>query len=256
MLSLYNKKNASAVTTYNNSVNRPKDLNLNICDLYRNLNEKKERRKWVFNTVLTRCHQKIFNASKNEFMSCMYAVPDFIIGAPLYNVKDCTAHIITSLRKNGFHVKFVYPQSLYISWCPEEIKQAKNTESVTQRTHRIGSNSNSVPVSVARDPGSTPQLQNNDNISINAMQYMNEMRKPDISLDELVKTRNIHIDTSHSDIFRNVQNFDRSGADIDLTTTSSSAGFGTALGGTGRGKFQQTKIPGRKKSSGKFVLDL
>jgi hypothetical protein len=107
----------------NNCLNKP--LKVNIYDLYKNINEKKEKKLSNFNEILYKIHNKIKKASDLEKYSIIFQVPEFIFGIPNYSIDKCTAYLIKELRMNGFLVKYYFPKILYISWNPIEIKQSK-----------------------------------------------------------------------------------------------------------------------------------
>lgn len=72
----------------------------------------------IYNKVLKRVHIRIkhtanLNKGRTE---CIYLVPDFMLGVPTYNIKDCVVFVITSLCRNGFKVKYTHPNLLHISW--------------------------------------------------------------------------------------------------------------------------------------------
>ena len=54
---------------------------------------------------------------------CFYQVPEFIIGLPLYDVKELRNYIINSLKNNGFELLYIEPNWLFIYW---NIKESKN----------------------------------------------------------------------------------------------------------------------------------
>jgi hypothetical protein len=45
-----------------------------------------------------------------------YNVPEYIFGESIYNNKDCTGYLVANLEKNGFHVRYIHPNTLFISW--------------------------------------------------------------------------------------------------------------------------------------------
>ena len=45
-----------------------------------------------------------------------YQVPPYIFGEPIYDQTDCIAYVVTKLAENGFHVKYINPGTLFISW--------------------------------------------------------------------------------------------------------------------------------------------
>lgn len=72
----------------------------------------------IYNKVLKRVQIRIkhtanLNKGRTE---CVYLIPDFMLGVPTYNVRDCIVFVITSLCRNGFKVNYTHPNLLYISW--------------------------------------------------------------------------------------------------------------------------------------------
>jgi hypothetical protein len=107
------------------SVYENKPIKVNIYDLYRNINEKKEKKLSNFNEILYKIHNKIKKAAEVEKYNIVYQVPEFIFGIPNYNLDKCTAYLIKELRSNGFLVRYYFPKILYVSWNPIEIKKYK-----------------------------------------------------------------------------------------------------------------------------------
>lgn len=71
----------------------------------------------TFNKILNRVHKKIKDVSrKHEDKHVWFVVPGFIFGDPIYSNTDCIAFIISKLTLNGFFVRFIDPNMLFISW--------------------------------------------------------------------------------------------------------------------------------------------
>ncbi len=98
---------------------------LNILELHRTINEKKNRKTECYDKVLEICHKKINLAAEQKRLRCMIQVPEYICGYPLYDLNDCLNYLLTSLKANGFLVNYYFPKVLYISWDFEEIKSMK-----------------------------------------------------------------------------------------------------------------------------------
>ena len=98
---------------------------LNIYDLYRNINEKKEKKNISYNEVLYKIHDKIKRTSEKERYKLVYEIPEVVFGLPSYDLNMCIAYIMKQLRSNGFLVKYYFPKILYISWDPREIRDYK-----------------------------------------------------------------------------------------------------------------------------------
>jgi len=91
---------------------------INIDDLY----EKEQRRDLkqlsIFNKILNRIHRRIqtTNRMKRSDKHIWFAIPEFIFGEPLYDKGDCIGYVVTKLTDNGFFIKYVHPNTLFISW--------------------------------------------------------------------------------------------------------------------------------------------
>ena len=92
---------------------------INIDDLY----EKKQRHDLkqisIFNKILGRIHKRIKHTSVKKRHTenfIWFLVPEYIVGEPIYDKGDCIGYLVTQLEKNGFHVKYMHPNTLFISW--------------------------------------------------------------------------------------------------------------------------------------------
>ena len=76
------------------------------------------RRMITYRRVLELCHRRIrYNARvRPDCNWCLYVVPKFVIGLPLFNVDTCTRYCLAKLRENGFDVTFVPANTILISW--------------------------------------------------------------------------------------------------------------------------------------------
>jgi hypothetical protein len=91
---------------------------LNIDELY----EKKRRHDLetlnLFNKILNRVHVRIKTTSrqKKDEQYCWFVVPEVIIGVPKYDQGACIAYLMDKLTTNGFNVRYIDPNTLFISW--------------------------------------------------------------------------------------------------------------------------------------------
>ena len=58
---------------------------LNINKLYETARKKELSKYENFDKILTRCHNKITHYAENKKTECLYNVPEFIIGTPLFD---------------------------------------------------------------------------------------------------------------------------------------------------------------------------
>ena len=95
---------------------------ININQLYNSVLEKKIQKYKTYESVLQLCHQRIKRYTENMKLQCLYKIPHFIIGTPLYNFQELKKFLMQSLRKSGFYVQPLNEDYLYISW---DLKQNK-----------------------------------------------------------------------------------------------------------------------------------
>ena len=101
---------------------------LNINELYDSINNKNFKRMEKFDNILTQIHRRIKYHADLEQTFCLYNIPEFIFGTPLYNVNDLKKYIINTLKKNGFKILYFHPNTIFISWDVENKIKDKNNK--------------------------------------------------------------------------------------------------------------------------------
>ena len=91
---------------------------LNIDELYEKKRQYDLNQLALFNKILHRVHVRIKTASRQkiDFQFCWFLIPETIIGVPKYDQAACIAYIIDKLKLNGFNVRYIHPNMLFISW--------------------------------------------------------------------------------------------------------------------------------------------
>jgi hypothetical protein len=89
---------------------------LNINDLYDSINNKNFKRLKKFDDILVQIHRRIKYHADLEQTHCLFCIPEFIFGIPLYNINDLKNYIMETLKKNGFKLLYFHPNTLFISW--------------------------------------------------------------------------------------------------------------------------------------------
>ena len=91
---------------------------LNIDELYEKKRQQDLNKLALFNKILNRIHVKIKTVSRQKVddQFCWFLVPETIIGVPKYDQGGCIAYIIDKLKTNGFVVRYIHPNMLFISW--------------------------------------------------------------------------------------------------------------------------------------------
>jgi hypothetical protein len=91
---------------------------VNIDELYEKKHQRDLKQLSIFNKILNRVHRRIEFTSRRNAKDhyVWFQVPQFIVGESLYNNSHCVAYIVSKLEENGFHVRYVHPNTLFISW--------------------------------------------------------------------------------------------------------------------------------------------
>tara|TARA_B110001469_G_C9646187_1_gene326726 strand:- start:2605 stop:3033 length:429 start_codon:yes stop_codon:yes gene_type:complete len=89
---------------------------ININSLYDSVLKRRVIKYKTYESILQNCHKRIKRHAENDKLECIYSIPAFIIGTPLYDFNELKVYIINSLKKSGFQLKLINNNLLYISW--------------------------------------------------------------------------------------------------------------------------------------------
>ena len=106
---------------------------LNIKELHRTIDIKRQNRMKCYEIILEKIHKKIIYTTKREQSFCIYVIPEYIIGLPMINNNECTEYLIEKLNENGFYVKYTFPNLLYISLFRENEPMSKPNNTVNRQ---------------------------------------------------------------------------------------------------------------------------
>lgn len=91
---------------------------INIDELYENKRQYDLQQLNLYNKILNRIHVKIKTTSRqrlnNQF--CVFVVPEVMLGIPKYDQGACIAYLIDKLKENGFNVRYIHPNTIWIAW--------------------------------------------------------------------------------------------------------------------------------------------
>jgi hypothetical protein len=92
--------------------------NLDIDELYERKRQQDLNTLALFNKILNRIHVRIKTTSrqKRNEQFCWFVVPEIIIGVPKYDQGACIAYLMDKLTTNGFQIRYIDPNMLFISW--------------------------------------------------------------------------------------------------------------------------------------------
>lgn len=91
---------------------------LNIDELYEKKRHYDVMKLELFNKMLNNVHKRIKLTSRQKIdnQMCWYLVPETILGVPKYDQGACIAFLMDKLKNNGFNVRYIHPNLLFISW--------------------------------------------------------------------------------------------------------------------------------------------
>jgi hypothetical protein len=91
---------------------------VNIDELYEKNKVRNLKQLSIFNKILNRIHNriKLTGRNKRNDQFIWFNVPEYLFGEPVYDKGECIAYIVNKLQDNGFLVKYVHPNTLFVSW--------------------------------------------------------------------------------------------------------------------------------------------
>ena len=91
---------------------------INLDDLYEKKRQHDLNKLALYNKILNRIHVRIKTTSRQKIDEhfCWYVIPEIIIGVPKYDQGSCIAYMLDKLKENGFQVKYIHPNTLFICW--------------------------------------------------------------------------------------------------------------------------------------------
>lgn len=91
--------------------------NVNIDELFEKNQQKDLKQLSIFNKILNRIHKRIQHTGKSKGEKFIfYQVPEYLFGEPQYKQGDCIGFLVVKLEENGFEVKYMHPNTLFITW--------------------------------------------------------------------------------------------------------------------------------------------
>lgn len=91
---------------------------VNIDELYEKKKKRDLKQLSIFNKILNRIHVRIRVTGRNtkNDQHIWFNVPEYIFGEAVYNKAECIAYLVNKLQDNGFLVKYIHPNTMFISW--------------------------------------------------------------------------------------------------------------------------------------------
>ena len=111
---------------------------INMDELLEDKQRVLERKTKTCEEIWKKCHHRIKNVSKQNPLSCycLYIIPKYIYGIPLYNLQECVKYLFEKLTENGFKVYYTHPNLLIISWLHLKEKKTIISTNIQNKEYR------------------------------------------------------------------------------------------------------------------------
>jgi hypothetical protein len=117
---------------------------MNIHDLHKKHESRRMTREKYYKDILKKCWNRInmISSLHSYTTSCIFQIPDFVIGIPPHDMNDCSDYILNSLITNGFKVDREHNNNkiFHISWDKKDIKNFDNLENKNENDDKIKKN--------------------------------------------------------------------------------------------------------------------
>jgi len=91
---------------------------VNIDELYEKKQIRDAKQLGIFNKILNRVQTRIKHTAKTKAddKHIWFTVPEYIFGEPIYDKGDCIGYLVAKLEDNGFLVRYMHPNTLFVTW--------------------------------------------------------------------------------------------------------------------------------------------
>jgi len=88
----------------------------------------------TYNNILEQVHTKIRTIARmpTSDRSLLFVVPEFVMGVPRFNTRDCILYLAWNLRNSKFDVEYHHPNLLFISWKKHETQYREERSPIVQ----------------------------------------------------------------------------------------------------------------------------
>lgn len=88
-------------------------------DIYKLIKKKEKKQDYkdeLFNKILLQCHRRIEYCSNSGDLYGIFTIPNYVIGYPLFDKRECCDFLTKNLNSNGFKVQTFNDEYIYITW--------------------------------------------------------------------------------------------------------------------------------------------
>ena len=100
----------------------PQYASLDIRKLYASQKRREDSKRELYEVVVDKVHHRIQTVAARSETRCIFQVPPYMIGMPLYDAYQCSGYVIKRLKNEGFIVQYAHPNVLAINWDKDAIE--------------------------------------------------------------------------------------------------------------------------------------
>lgn len=89
---------------------------INLNQIQQNKIERDRLKYHTYKVILQKCYLLIKNCSDNDSTFCVFQIPEYILGHPLFKKDNCAKYVIQHLNENGFNAEYIKPNHIVIKW--------------------------------------------------------------------------------------------------------------------------------------------
>ncbi len=91
---------------------------VDIDELYEKKHQRDLKQLSIFKKILNRIHKRIQLTGRNKRSDkhIWFTVPEYIFGEHNYDQGECLGYLVSTLEENGFYIKYMHPNTLFVSW--------------------------------------------------------------------------------------------------------------------------------------------
>tara|TARA_B110000908_G_scaffold171663_2_gene235220 strand:- start:1044 stop:1328 length:285 start_codon:yes stop_codon:yes gene_type:complete len=89
-------------------------------DLIKQQKDRQKLKEKTFKKIYKIAEKKMIIANTGDNSCIWFEIPEFLLGVPIYKIKECKKYLEKKLKKNGFKTNFFEPNFLKVDWSSEE----------------------------------------------------------------------------------------------------------------------------------------
>lgn len=111
---------------------------VNLDDLYTPHIQRDKNKLRHYDVIFAKVIRKINKTNKDlKQMECLYRVPPYDFGGPIYNYDELKRYLKFKLFENGIKAEYIDGETIYISWKPEDIDRERYQNKLTKVRDKI-----------------------------------------------------------------------------------------------------------------------